>query len=76
MQRPSILRTENLHVLMQEGLADDLLLAAASGNLPTSALMKGEDPISQVGLANFSFTFTVALLFLAYTHSSLRHLGI
>jgi hypothetical protein len=45
----------NEHVLMPEGLADDLLLAAASGNLPTSGLMKGEDPISQVGLANFLF---------------------
>jgi hypothetical protein len=44
----------NEHVLMPEGLADDLLLAAASGKLPAqSALMKGEDPISQVRLANF-----------------------
>ena len=42
----------NEHVLMPEGLADDLLLAAASGKLPAqSALMKGEDP--QVRLANF-----------------------
>jgi len=47
----------NEHVLMPEGLVDNLLLDAASGNLPTSALMKGKDPIAQVGLANFSFSF-------------------
>jgi hypothetical protein len=52
----------NEHVLMPEGLADDLLLAAASGKLPAqSALMKGEDPISQVRLSNFLLLFLAAL---------------